>query len=197
MRTEEWSEKWYHFLPLTVGGPRHHHPSSPRLHPLPPTAAHSSPKAIENPVEGLNPSILTFPGLPPKSRPSFSSSWITAMNLHESLVSNHFIVILGDLNLKKHNWAFPQMLPPTTTESARPSVWSSPFSPSSWMFLVSYVLATPCFHTSDPLFMALPSSEIPHSTLCQVKTLFITTSWMLPSMWNFYDIPFPGFHRLS
>lgn len=64
------------------------------------------------------------------------------------------------------------------------------------MFLVSYVLATPCFHTPDPLFMALPSSEIPYSTLCQLKTLFITTSWMLPSMWNFYDIPFPGFHRL-
>ena len=54
-------------------------------------------------MEGLNPSILTFPALPPESRPSFSSSWITAMNLHEILASNHFIIILGDLNLKKHN----------------------------------------------------------------------------------------------
>lgn len=97
-------------------------------------------------MEGLNPSILTFPALPPESRPSFSSSWITAMNLHEILASNHFIIILGDLNLKKHNWAFPQMLLPTTTESARPSVWSSPFSPYSWMFLVSYVLQHPAFH---------------------------------------------------
>ena len=29
------------------------------------------------------------------------------------------------------------------------------------MFLVSYVLATPCFPTSDPLIMAMPSYEIP------------------------------------
>ena len=145
-----------------VGSPRHHHRSSPCLHPLPPTAAHQSPKPREKPVEGLNPSILTFPALPAESRPSFSSSWITAMNLHEILASNHFIVILGYLNLKKHNWAFPQTLPlpPPPTESARSSAWYSPhFSPYSWMFLVAYVLATLCFPTSD-LLMALPPSEI-------------------------------------
>ena len=85
------------------------------------------------------------------------------MKLHKTPASNHFIITLWDLNLKKHNSEhFPKgiFFP---TELARPSVWSSlPFSPYSRMFLVPYVLGHPAFPPRTLCsLMALPLSEIP------------------------------------